>query len=608
MTQEPSAALRLARRTLDHVPGVLETGDWEWRDALKRWSLPCRLSADAPGHGIPPQSDWYILAAPDYPWGSIKLVPAMTSGIQDTYWHQSYNGPEIENRPWRAGDLCLNTTVRVLGRSGLDTEPFGADTRLRWHVERAIQWLAAASQETLVLPGEPFELPQYPSHHPGIFAFSESPQSLDIWCNDPARFGIVELLPLQRGERIFIPRRFRAMEGRVTYAPMWGDMVNDSRIATEVGLWIRLDSAPVLTPWKAPVTWGELRAAARRQHIDLDALLKKAVPFARALSPVLLCIGFPIPALVGGCPTRLHWLAILLPPLTGGKTAVRGFRPGESARWFYDRHHALADDRRLRWIDSENWDMKEITARGSLPGCIADRSVLLIGAGALGAPLAGLLVRAGIRSLVIVDEDILKIGNLTRHPLDTNHLSLPKANSLAAELRHVSPHLRVRSIPATFPDLSPEEKERVLQCDLIIDCTAEDGVIPALERFGWEASNTRIISLSLGMEAKRLFCYTADAAVFSDDQFREAIGPWLNAQAEDYKDSDLPREGVGCWHPVFPARIDDVWLFVATAMKEIERVVRDNPEPALTVFEQTADEDGSFTGIRRVPDARHRYE
>jgi hypothetical protein len=65
----------------------------------------------------------------------------------------------------------------------------------------------------------------------------------------------------------------------------------------------------------------------------------------------------------------------------------------------------------------------------------------------------------------------------------------------------------------------------------------------------------------------------------------------LKAQSEADKDSDLPREGVGCWHPVFPARID----------KEIERVVRDNPEPALTVFEQTADEDGSFTGIRRVP-------
>ena len=600
MTPEPSPALRLARRTLDHVLGVLETGDWEWRDALQRWSLSCCLSTVAPGHGIPAQSDWYILASPDYPWGSVKIVPAAMGGIEDTYWHQSYNGAESENSPWRTGDLCLSTTVRVLGRSGLDAEPFRADTRLRWHVERAIQWLVAASQGTLVLPGEPFELPQYPSGHKGIFAFSESPQSLNIWCNDPARVGIVELLPLQRGERIFIPRCFRDMRGRGVYAPTWGDMVNDSRIATEIGLWIRLDGVPVLTPWKAPATWGELRAAARRQNIDLDALLKKVVPVARAVEPILLCVGFPIPALVGGCPTRFHWLATLLPALTEGNVLVPGFRPGEAARWLYDRNHALADKRRLRWIDSENWDMKEITARGSLPGSVADRDALLIGAGALGAPLARLLVRAGVRSLVIVDEDILKIGNLSRHPLDTDHLSLPKANSLAAELRHVSPHLRVRSIPATFPNLSPEERKRVLQCDLIIDCTAEDGVIQALEKFGWDAPQTKIISLSLGMEAKRLFCYAADAADFSEVLFREAIAPWLNAQAEAYKDSDLPREGVGCWHPVFPARIDDVWLFVATAIKEIERVVRDNPEPALTVFEQTADEHGSFTGIRRV--------
>ena len=600
MDPEISTALRLARRTLDHVSGVLKVGDWEWHRGAERWVLPCRFGVAKAANGIPSTSDWYILATPEYPWGSIKIVPT-TNGVQDTYWHQSYNGSESRWGLWRTGDLCLNTTVRVLGRSGFDTEPFSADRRLMWHAERAIQWLEAASNGSLATPGEPFELPQYPVLQPGIFAFCESPETFGTWQSSGVCAGIVELLPLQRGERIFIPRRFCDMKGEVVYEPTWGDMVNDSPIASEVGLWIRLENVPVLPPWRAPVTWGELRTSALKQGVNLDTLMKQIASAARVSTSVLLCVGFPIPAIIGKCPSRQHWLATFLPPLTGSKVAIRGFRPSEYSRWLYDRNNALADNKRLRWIDTENWDMAEVTSRGSLPGPVAGKDVLIIGAGALGAPLARLFVRAGIRSLVIMDSDILQIGNITRHPLDTDHLSLPKADSIAAELRHISPHLRVQSIPSAFPNLSEDQVIRIRQCDLVIDCSAEDSVLPALERFDWNSPKTKIISLSLGMEAKRLFCYASDATSFSETQFRESIAPWLRVEAKEYQAVDLPREGIGCWHPVFPARVDDIWLFVATAMKEVERsVVQDLPEPMLTVFEQTADENGVFTGIQRA--------
>ena len=60
----------------------------------------------------------------------------------------------------------------------------------------------------------------------------------------------------------------------------------------------------------------------------------------------------------------------------------------------------------------------------------------------------------------------------------------------------------------------------------------------------------------------------------------------------------LPREGIGCWHPLFPARIDDVWLMAAAAIKRLEETLAAPPtEPVLVVFEQTI-ENGHFTGIR----------
>jgi hypothetical protein len=57
---------------------------------------------------------------------------------------------------------------------------------------------------------------------------------------------------------------------------------------------------------------------------------------------------------------------------------------------------------------------------------------------------------------------------------------------------------------------------------------------------------------------------------------------------------------VGCWHPVFPARADDVWLFAAAAVKCLESAVLSPPsEPQLVVFEQQITEKGEFIGIKR---------
>ena len=582
------------------MSGVLLLGDWEWHPRLGQWSLHCRLIVEQPGLGIPRDSDWHILVATHYPWGSIAVHPAREGGIQCTYAHQGYNGWESADGSWRSGPLCLSTTVRALGRSGLDTEPYVAEERLRWHIERAQLWLAAAASGSLTLPGEPFELPQFPVCQKEVFAFSESSASFPFWNDRGARAGLVESLPWKRGERFFIARRFRDLRGRAIYAPAWGDSIKQSQIPLETGLWIRLDALPVLMPWQAPATWGELRLACRHQDIDLDALLQQVVPHAREGKPLLLCIGFPIPANVGGCPVQIHWQAVLLPPLTKKGTAVRGFRPSEAASWHYDRRHALRENAPLRWLNSENWHMDEITARGRLPESVAARDVLLIGAGALGAPVARLLIRAGVRSLVVVDEDVLRIGNLTRHTLDSDHLSLPKADSLAVEFRKLSPHVHIHSIQATFPNLNPDDRARIARCDLILDCTGEDAVAAALAEFCWEAERAVIVSLSLGMEAQQLFCYSAQASAFTEADFHRQMAPWLARQAEAYRDSDLPRDGIGCWHPVFPARADDVWLLAATAIKEIERVLSGKAiAGGLTVFEQTFETDGFFAGIRR---------
>jgi hypothetical protein len=42
----------------------------------------------------------------------------------------------------------------------------------------------------------------------------------------------------------------------------------------------------------------------------------------------------------------------------------------------------------------------------------------------------------------------------------------------------------------------------------------------------------------------------------------------------------LPAEALGCWHPLFPARVDRIWAMVAVAVGHIERwVASGRPEP-----------------------------
>jgi hypothetical protein len=79
------------------------------------------------------------------------------------------------------------------------------------------------------------------------------------------------------------------------------------------------------------------------------------------------------------------------------------------------------------------------------------------------------------------------------------------------------------------------------------------------------------------------------------------LDPWLKYELKEYANQELPREGIGCWHPVFPARVDDVWLMVSVAVKHLESVIAAIPtQPELIIFEQYYEND-VFAGIRRLP-------
>ena len=97
---------------------------------------------------------------------------------------------------------------------------------------------------------------------------------------------------------------------------------------------------------------------------------------------------------------------------------------------------------------------------------LGDASVLVVGAGALGSPVATYLAGAGVGRLGIVDDGDVELSNLHRQHLHfTPDLGVAKAHSAAAKLGFLNPEIVVEPYQAAFNAAMVEGQ------DLVVDCT-----------------------------------------------------------------------------------------------------------------------------------------
>jgi molybdopterin-synthase adenylyltransferase len=101
---------------------------------------------------------------------------------------------------------------------------------------------------------------------------------------------------------------------------------------------------------------------------------------------------------------------------------------------------------------------------------VSEATVLVIGAGALGAPVALYLAGAGVGRLGIVDDDAVELSNLHRQPLHfTPDLGVPKAESAAAKLRFLNPDVIVE--PYQMRVDAENAAGLVAGADVVVDCS-----------------------------------------------------------------------------------------------------------------------------------------
>jgi molybdopterin-synthase adenylyltransferase len=101
---------------------------------------------------------------------------------------------------------------------------------------------------------------------------------------------------------------------------------------------------------------------------------------------------------------------------------------------------------------------------------VAEASVLVIGAGALGSPVATYLAGAGVGRIGVVDDDDVELSNLHRQHLHFEpDLGVPKAESAAAKLRFLNPQIVIEPYQARIGD---DNAGALLEGqDLVVDCS-----------------------------------------------------------------------------------------------------------------------------------------
>jgi molybdopterin/thiamine biosynthesis adenylyltransferase len=570
---------QIALEPMHSIEGCRILDVWQWYESSAVWALRFQLDIGADGNSqVPSVTEWFVLVSHRYPLGRIRVMPAMEHGLTGTFQHQRLNRP-LRDLPWTGGEICTDVPGYLLDRLVDTPEPFSISERLSWHINKAKEWVKAAAMGDLTRPGEHFELPDFciASSDLQKFAFSEGVNSIARWATIQKKTGLVRLLvSAQEKCQRLLPQTFMDLKGQTLVDVQWGDFFKTTPVS--VGGWVLLPQVPVLPPWQAPATWAELYDTANTMGVNLVSVMTNIFGRLRDGQPHLLLIGFPIPEVIGGVPFRMHWQALSLPRLSTIQDAKRGFRPTNEGAMRRDLEIVLSRDKALKWLESDNWDRRPWGSRGRLH-VASDLHTVIIGLGAIGSAVAEMLVRGGVENIVLVDGDEIEPGNLVRHTLTLSEEGKNKASALADRLNRASPYARVDAIACDLNSQDARCRKAIEQADLVIDCTANYEVLAELHAFSWRETTT-LVSLAIGINAEKIYIYAVPGWSFSANQFKQLLDTLIQQDYNAHPDFELPQEDAGCWHPLFPARCNDIWFVSSLAVSELENLLATRPSRA----------------------------
>ena len=488
------------------------------------------------------------------------------------------------------GKLCLKEERQSpwdVGRLG---------TYLAW----AEEWLSDAATDQLLAPGDRFELPDFSRHKRlrplptdlPVF-FDETAETFPAWADMVGQSGRVEFY-LGRVTRGLLTRVFRHESGIVRERVYADGVFNPPK----PGMGMRIFGRWILLPdlrfhrQRPAQTFEELDLLCRRTGIDLGWELtaawdeKNKKPWAS-----ILLVGQPIPVRVDGEPTEVHWQPLLFESQREDRRTLKP-KFGKMKRGAIlnqlMRERRFAPGASLPWGKSVNIARERMYARGAIPRFLQPKKIVVAGCGALGAPVAEILTRAGAEDVALFDPDSFEMGNQCRHTLDGSDLGNGKAEALAVRLLSSNPLSNIRGFTAGLP-LSPDKDHRpkdsleaITNAELLIDCTTDDGAFFWLNNIAKRSKgrvatifvNFRADVLTLCVAGKHTPCLKVCEQLYQDVQGRHTPVPPEQYDRQP-SGNELLVPGAGCWHPTFPARITHMWMLASAAIEVLLAILEE---------------------------------
>ena len=265
----------------------------------------------------------------------------------------------------------------------------------------------------------------------------------------------------------------------------------DTRTRSAAFIW--LDMPPL--PGEYPETAADLRRLAVATGPDASAALGEAV--VGQPDSVMVMMGA-----AGRMGPGLIAAAALSPRRSGARRRsgadplTKGFRPGRMPkgvalnRYFGAGPVVRSSVQRAdaSWIHGRGRDCR--TPR------LLDSTVVVVGCGSVGGPVACLLAQAGTGRLVLVDSDDLSWPNVGRHPLGASAVGCNKAEALAERLQPDFPHLSIEARPSGLHGFLQRDQELLEGADLVVSATGNWAAENALNR--WHLQSGRRVPVVYG--------------------------------------------------------------------------------------------------------------
>lgn len=576
---------------VEHFTEIRVLLDFQWFADGECWAQLIQINLNnSVNDDFPKVSNWYVVLTESYPLGPMYVFPASDDGIEYTMPHQELIEPYRNKKvPWKRGHICLSGEFDSLTRSEFTIEPKGIG-RLAWVYARAIEWAIQASQNMLLKEGDRFELPSVRSNElDGPFVLTqETNETFLKWGSTSDQDGLI-YGGTGSIDNAFYITSFRNKKDEVLVHYKWKDL--EDKRSLPLGIWFKVPNLPTFRAWHTPQDWSQLIKTLEDFGIDLPTKIRQKINKLHWNKSFILGIGFPIPETMGDKEVKTHWYFANIPQLS--KSESNGFRK-QSLRKVALQNliYLTQQSQKVHWLSTKNIDQDKMLSRGAYSESLRKKKILLIGCGALGSCVAELLARGGCLDLSLVDFDRMDVGNLARHTLLMNDLFKHKSKSLAIRLNNINPFLEVRYLPDIF---NGSNHQIIEDCDLIIDCTAEDDVIRALTRYKKEG---RIIaSISLGFEAEKSYLNISN--LWDPEVFHITFRDLILEDSDKLKQFSRS-EGIGCWHYAFPASSGDIWAQASSCVELLDDALKKGNLDTSIVVEKHRDHSGYHMLKKRV--------